>query len=263
MSSQFTDTGLSPGDRKTLKALAHSLNPVVMIGDKGLTASVLKEIDVNLSAHQLIKIRVAGDDRQFRIDLLAEITEATGALPVQHIGKLLVIYRADTDKPLLAPPAKKSSRKTPTGDKPRSTERTGARGTGRGSERTSERTSDRPGSRGAARTSSGGRSDSRTGSRSTGADRGEFSPRQRREADGRSDNRYENGRPPRPTTHGSKTGESRRAPARRSAAAETGSASSPTRARPASAPRTAPSRSRAGDRTAPSQPTARRPKRPA
>jgi len=76
-----------------LRALGHSLNAVVMIGNNGLSESVLKEIDHSLNAHELIKIKVAGDDRASRIQTLQEICEKTGAVAVHHIGKQLVIYR--------------------------------------------------------------------------------------------------------------------------------------------------------------------------
>ena len=92
---------LNPAQRKSLKALAHALNPVVMIGDKGLTSAVVKEIDQALDAHQLIKIRVLGDDRDLRLAMIEEIGELTLASPVQHIGKLLVFYRPNSDKPNL------------------------------------------------------------------------------------------------------------------------------------------------------------------
>lgn len=82
-----------------LRGLAHTLNPVVMIGNNGLTESVLKEIDVSLNAHELIKVQVAGDDRKLRKSLLAEIAEKANAVAVQHIGKQLVFYRSsDTVK---------------------------------------------------------------------------------------------------------------------------------------------------------------------
>lgn len=77
-----------------LKALSHNLSPVVMIGNNGLTEQVLKEIDVSLNAHELIKIKVFGDDRALRKQMLDEICEKCGATPVHHIGKQLVIYRA-------------------------------------------------------------------------------------------------------------------------------------------------------------------------
>jgi RNA-binding protein len=76
-----------------LRALGHNLNAVVMIGNNGLSESVLKEIDHSLNAHELIKIKVAGDDRASRIQTLQEICEKTGAVAVHHIGKQLVIYR--------------------------------------------------------------------------------------------------------------------------------------------------------------------------
>jgi RNA-binding protein len=77
-----------------LRGLAHNLNPVVMIGNNGLTENVLKEIDASLNAHELIKVQVAGDDRAGRKAIYAEISEKTQALAVHHIGKQLVFYRA-------------------------------------------------------------------------------------------------------------------------------------------------------------------------
>lgn len=84
---------LTPAERQALKGRAHRLNPVVMIAESGLTESVLAEIDRNLAAHGLIKIRVFNADRDVREGLLAQICATTGARPVQHIGKILVVYR--------------------------------------------------------------------------------------------------------------------------------------------------------------------------
>jgi putative YhbY family RNA-binding protein len=84
---------LTPAERSALRAEAHALNPVVIIGEAGLTPSVLKEIDSSLDAHGLIKVRVFGDDREARIELYETICAKLDAAPVQHIGKLLVIYR--------------------------------------------------------------------------------------------------------------------------------------------------------------------------
>lgn len=92
----MTDTTavtLTPAEKKALKAQAHGLDPVVLIGDKGLTPNVVKEIDMNLSAHGLIKVRVAGDDREARLEYAQTICDETGAALVQHIGKLLVLFR--------------------------------------------------------------------------------------------------------------------------------------------------------------------------
>jgi RNA-binding protein len=76
---------------------------VVMIGNNGLTEQVLKEIEVSLNAHELIKIKVFGDDRAARIQMLEEICDKTGATAIHHIGKQLVIYR-QADKPKLILP---------------------------------------------------------------------------------------------------------------------------------------------------------------
>lgn len=84
---------LTPADRKALRARAHHLEPVVMIGDAGLSRAVLAEADRALRAHELIKIRVLGDDRSQRQALLTEICSALGCAAVQSIGKLLVVYR--------------------------------------------------------------------------------------------------------------------------------------------------------------------------
>jgi len=84
---------LTPAQRSELRSQAHGLAPVVMIGDSGLTPAVMKEIDASLNAHGLIKIRVLGDDRDARVAHYETMCADLGAAPVQHIGKLLVIYR--------------------------------------------------------------------------------------------------------------------------------------------------------------------------
>ena len=82
-----------------LRGLAHSLSPVVMIGNNGLTDNVIKEVELNLNAHELIKIQVAGDDRDARIAIYNDICAKTSAIAVHHIGKQLVVYRkSDTIK---------------------------------------------------------------------------------------------------------------------------------------------------------------------
>lgn len=84
---------LTVARRRELKAQAHALNPVVMIGKAGLSASVIDELDRAVSSHELIKIKVQIDDRTTREALLEEICQRLNAAPVQHIGKILVIYR--------------------------------------------------------------------------------------------------------------------------------------------------------------------------
>lgn len=89
---------LTPAERRDLRAKAHQLHPVVSVGQHGLTPAVLHEIDVNLLAHELIKVRVFDDDRDARAALLTRICAELEAAPVQHIGKVFVVWRP-------APPA--------------------------------------------------------------------------------------------------------------------------------------------------------------
>src|SRR5881397_2033561 len=84
---------LTPAERRALRAGAHSVRPCVTIGHHGLTPSVLHEIDLNLLAHELIKIRVFNNDRAERDALLLRICEAVDAAPVQHVGKILSVWR--------------------------------------------------------------------------------------------------------------------------------------------------------------------------
>ena len=84
---------LTPAERSALRAEAHALSPVVMIGEAGLKPSLMKEIDASLASHGLIKVRVFGDDRDARIAMYETICSELKAAPVQHIGKLLVLYR--------------------------------------------------------------------------------------------------------------------------------------------------------------------------
>jgi len=88
---------LSPSRRRELKARAHALDPVVLIGEVGLSPAVLAEIDRGLKSHELIKVRVNGADRLEREAILEEICRRTGAQPVQHIGKILVLFRENPE----------------------------------------------------------------------------------------------------------------------------------------------------------------------
>ena len=88
---------LTPVQRREFKARAHHLHPVVLVGDAGLTPPVIREIDLNLKSHELIKIRVFGDDRKARASMIDAICTQLDATHVQHIGKILVIYRPRPD----------------------------------------------------------------------------------------------------------------------------------------------------------------------
>ena len=89
----MTSIQLTPAQRKEHRAEAHHLDPVVMIGNDGLTPSVQKEIDAALNSHGLIKVRVFSDDRASREAMFTSLADALGAAPIQHIGKLLVLWR--------------------------------------------------------------------------------------------------------------------------------------------------------------------------
>lgn len=89
---------LTPSQRKVHRADAHHLDPIVMIGGDGLTPAVKKEADAALKAHGLIKVRVFSDDRQARDAMLNTLADELGAAPIQHIGKLLVLWRPKPEK---------------------------------------------------------------------------------------------------------------------------------------------------------------------
>lgn len=94
---------MNPKQISYLRGLAHNLNPVVMIGNNGMTDNVVKEIELNLNAHELIKIKFASDDRALRLQMLNYIAEKTNAVAVHHIGKQLVIYRKSEKAKIVIP----------------------------------------------------------------------------------------------------------------------------------------------------------------
>jgi putative YhbY family RNA-binding protein len=99
---------LSPAQRRALRAAAHPLQPVVAISQNGLTTAVLKEIDHSLNAHELIKVKLHGIERDDRAALLLEICAALSCAPVQHIGNILILWRENLEKS--AAPATKPRR---------------------------------------------------------------------------------------------------------------------------------------------------------
>lgn len=90
---------LSTSERRAFRADAHHLNPVVMVGGDGLTPAVEKEVEQALNAHGLIKVRVFSDVRSDREAMLTTLCDKLGAAPIQHIGKLLVLWRPMPEKP--------------------------------------------------------------------------------------------------------------------------------------------------------------------
>ena len=104
---------ISSEQRRALRARAHALNPVVVISQNGLSEAVLREIAHSLDSHELIKIRVFNDDREERENFLKTICDQLDAAPVQHIGKVLVVYRPALEATV------KSAAKRKSGGKPR------------------------------------------------------------------------------------------------------------------------------------------------
>ncbi|MDP1606366.1 MAG: YhbY family RNA-binding protein [Rhodocyclaceae bacterium] len=102
---------LTPIERRALRATAHSLQPVVAISQHGLTPGVLNEIDVSLKAHELIKVKLHGVERDERDTLLTAICTELNCAPVQQIGNILVLWRENPEK--AAPAAPKPRRKAP------------------------------------------------------------------------------------------------------------------------------------------------------
>ena len=89
---------LTPRERSHLKARAHALEPVVLVGNAGLTDKVAAEVDRALTAHELIKVRIGGADREAREALCDAICARAGAAEVQRVGKVLVLWRPKPDE---------------------------------------------------------------------------------------------------------------------------------------------------------------------
>lgn len=103
----MTAIELTSAERKSHRAAAHHLQPVVMIGGEGLTEAVTREVDAALRAHGLIKVRAMVDDRAAREAMLTALAEQLQAAPIQHIGKLLVLWRPVPAKEAVEPQDRK------------------------------------------------------------------------------------------------------------------------------------------------------------
>ena len=95
---------LSKKQVKFLRAKCHDLKPVIMLGQKGLTAEVLSELDIALTHHELVKIKLSVDDRELRKQVADEICEKSLTEEVQSIGKTLSVYRVNPDKAVIELP---------------------------------------------------------------------------------------------------------------------------------------------------------------
>jgi RNA-binding protein len=95
---------LSKNQLKFLRARCHDLKPVILMGQKGLTDALLAELDVALTHHELVKIKLAVEDRELRKQLVTELCQRSGAEEVQVIGKTLSVYRVNPDKAVISLP---------------------------------------------------------------------------------------------------------------------------------------------------------------
>ncbi|TAA40379.1 ribosome assembly RNA-binding protein YhbY [Corallincola spongiicola] len=94
---------LTNKQKQFLKSMAHSLRPVVLLGANGLTEGVLAEIEIALAHHELIKVKLPGDDREMRNAVIDTIVRETNAVKVQLIGKTVILYRPSDDKKIELP----------------------------------------------------------------------------------------------------------------------------------------------------------------
>ncbi len=88
---------MKPNQKQALKAQAHHLNPVILIGNKGLTPAVIEETDIALKAHELIKVKMNGAEKADRQIMARELCEQLSAESIQLIGNTLIMYRKNLD----------------------------------------------------------------------------------------------------------------------------------------------------------------------
>jgi RNA-binding protein len=95
---------ISPSQRRYLRSLAHDLHAVILLGAKGATEAVVKELDLALSHHELVKVKLSGGDKDERQAQVDTLIDGTGAESVQQIGHTLVLFRRNEEDPRLALP---------------------------------------------------------------------------------------------------------------------------------------------------------------
>jgi RNA-binding protein len=102
--SQTEHMALSPSQQRYLRSLAHDLHPVILLGAKGATEAVVKELDLALSHHELVKVKLSGGDKEDRAAQINTLIEGTGAESVQQIGHIVVLFRRNEEDPRVALP---------------------------------------------------------------------------------------------------------------------------------------------------------------
>ena len=104
MLSASQNMSLTKNQIKTLRGLCHSLKPIIMIGQKGLTTEVLDELEIAINHHELVKIKIAMDDREARKEMIKDICEKSQSENVQVIGKTVSVYRRNEKNPVIELP---------------------------------------------------------------------------------------------------------------------------------------------------------------
>jgi len=97
---------LSSNQKRFLRGIAHSLDPVIMVGQKGVTPSLVKEFDGALAHHELVKVKLADADRESRADSIEQLRESTKSELVQTIGRIACFYRRNPKEPKIELPKK-------------------------------------------------------------------------------------------------------------------------------------------------------------
>lgn len=100
-----TPAPLTPTQARYLRSLCHHLKPSVRLGNKGVTAALLRELALTLDHHELVKVKLSGSDRAQRQAQIAELLDATGSELVQQVGHVASLFRRNPDAPKLALPA--------------------------------------------------------------------------------------------------------------------------------------------------------------
>ena len=97
-------TALTNPQKRYLRGLAHDLRPVLMVGAKGVTPAVLAELELALEQHELIKVRIAAEDRDTRDEWIGALVEGSGSSLAGRIGHVAILYRRRQDKPFVILP---------------------------------------------------------------------------------------------------------------------------------------------------------------
>ena len=97
---------ISAAQKRYLRGLAHPLKPVILVGGKGVTDGLIAELDIALERHELLKAKVAAEDRETRDAWITEMAARSGAALVQRVGHTVTLYRASSDKPQIELPGR-------------------------------------------------------------------------------------------------------------------------------------------------------------